>query len=153
MSVPHLDTRIIGGHRSLLFGPYAGVSSKFLKHGSLLDLFETVEPSNVDAVLDLVNGQSAIRRDAEIIKSGGSLVSTLYAADEGWFGDHKITAHNIASNMNPLSSPQGLSEIARMVADGTITVRIDSNIVLGEAAQMLVKLRHRGFRGKTVIRL
>jgi malate dehydrogenase (quinone) len=39
MSVPHLDTRIIGGQHSLLFGPYAGFSTKFLKHGSLLDLF------------------------------------------------------------------------------------------------------------------
>jgi malate dehydrogenase (quinone) len=47
MSVPHLDTRIIGGKRSLLFGPYAGFSSKFLKHGSYLDLVETVEPGNV----------------------------------------------------------------------------------------------------------
>ena len=33
MSVPHLDTRIIGGKRSLLFGPYAGFSTRFLKHG------------------------------------------------------------------------------------------------------------------------
>jgi malate dehydrogenase (quinone) len=47
MSVPHLDTRIIGGKRSLLFGPYAGFSSKFLKQGSYLDLFESIEPGNV----------------------------------------------------------------------------------------------------------
>lgn len=47
MSVPHLDTRIVGGKRSLLFGPYAGFSSKFLKHGSYFDLFRSVEPSNV----------------------------------------------------------------------------------------------------------
>jgi malate dehydrogenase (quinone) len=40
MSVPHLDTRVIGGQHSLLFGPYAGFSTKFLKHGSLMDLFE-----------------------------------------------------------------------------------------------------------------
>ena len=44
MSVPHLDTRMIGGQHSLLFGPYAGFSSKFLKHGSLLDLFESIGP-------------------------------------------------------------------------------------------------------------
>ena len=37
MSVPHLDTRIIGGKRSLLFGPFAGFSTKYLKHGSFLD--------------------------------------------------------------------------------------------------------------------
>ena len=47
MSVPHLDTRIIDGKHSLLFGPYAGFSTKFLKHGSLLDLFDSVEPDNV----------------------------------------------------------------------------------------------------------
>src|SRR5262249_64077 len=32
MSVPHLDTRHIEGKVSLLFGPYAGFSTKFLKH-------------------------------------------------------------------------------------------------------------------------
>ncbi|WP_451986005.1 malate dehydrogenase (quinone) [Azospirillum endophyticum] len=47
MSVPHLDTRIVGGKRSLLFGPYAGFSSKFLKHGSYADLFRSIEPGNI----------------------------------------------------------------------------------------------------------
>jgi malate dehydrogenase (quinone) len=51
MSVPHLDTRVIGGQHSLLFGPYAGFSSKFLKHGSLLDLVESVRPSNIGPLL------------------------------------------------------------------------------------------------------
>jgi malate dehydrogenase (quinone) len=37
MSVPHLDTRIIDGQTSLLFGPFAGFSTKYLKTGSLLD--------------------------------------------------------------------------------------------------------------------
>lgn len=53
MSVPHLDTRIIGGSRSLLFGPYAGFSSKFLKHGSLFDLFHSVESGNVVPLLSV----------------------------------------------------------------------------------------------------
>jgi len=47
MSVPHLDTRMIGGKRSLLFGPYAGFSSKFEKHGHYSDLFRSIEPGNV----------------------------------------------------------------------------------------------------------
>ena len=47
MSAPHLDTRMIEGKRSLLFGPYAGFSPKFLKSGSNLDLFKIVKPDNI----------------------------------------------------------------------------------------------------------
>jgi malate dehydrogenase (quinone) len=47
MSVPHLDTRIIEGKRWVLFGPYAGFSTKFLKHGSLLDLPFSIRPDNI----------------------------------------------------------------------------------------------------------
>ena len=53
MSVPHLDTRWIEGKRSLLFGPFAGFSSKFLKSGSLLDLPLSVRPSNLLPMLQV----------------------------------------------------------------------------------------------------
>ncbi|MFD1185451.1 malate:quinone oxidoreductase [Pontibacter rugosus] len=47
MSVPHLDTRFINGQQELLFGPYAGFSTKFLKKGSFLDLPKSIKPANL----------------------------------------------------------------------------------------------------------
>ncbi|MGO4890652.1 malate:quinone oxidoreductase [Anaerobacillus sp. MEB173] len=51
MSVPHLDTRFIENKKSLLFGPFAGFSPKFLKTGSMLDLVTSVKPDNVLTML------------------------------------------------------------------------------------------------------
>ena len=51
MSVPHLDTRTINGKLALLFGPFAGFTTKFLKKGSLLDLAKSVKPNNLKAML------------------------------------------------------------------------------------------------------
>lgn len=51
MSVPHLDTRWIKGKRELLFGPYAGFTTKFLRHGSLLDLFKSIKFSNIKPMI------------------------------------------------------------------------------------------------------
>jgi malate dehydrogenase (quinone) len=47
MSVPHLDTRVLQGKKQLLFGPFAGFSTKFLKNGSYLDLFRSLRPGNI----------------------------------------------------------------------------------------------------------
>ena len=119
----------------------------------VIDSLRQSHPDGVDAVLDLVNGSDAIRRDAEILKPGGGLVSTIHAADEGWFAGRQITAYNIAPNSNPSSTPQGLSQVARMLADRAITARIRSTAELSDAGQVLEKLRNGSLRGKAVIRL
>ena len=46
MSVPHLDTRVIDGKKGLLFGPFAGFTTKYLKNGSLLDFPLAIQPNN-----------------------------------------------------------------------------------------------------------
>ncbi|GEN44615.1 malate:quinone oxidoreductase [Alkalibacillus haloalkaliphilus] len=51
MSVPHLDTRYINNEKSLLFGPFAGFTPKFLKTGSMFDLMTSVKPSNLFTML------------------------------------------------------------------------------------------------------
>jgi NADPH:quinone reductase-like Zn-dependent oxidoreductase len=128
----------------------------------VIDALRGAHPGGVDAVLDLVNGKDAIRRDADIIKPGGALVSTLYAADVPWFAERHISAYNISSgatsdsaaaHTNPAISPRGLSEIAHMLASGTITARISRGIGLDGAGQLIETLRKGGLRGKAIIRL
>ena len=74
MSVPHLDTRYLDGQKSMLFGPFALYSTKFLKNGSWFDLFSSVNTHNVGGMLkvgvenmDLVSYlmQQAVLKDAD----------------------------------------------------------------------------------------
>ncbi|EOC56257.1 malate dehydrogenase, partial [Neisseria meningitidis NM115] len=51
MSVPHLDTRNVDGKRHLMFGPYAGFRSNFLKQGSLMDLPLSIHMDNLYPML------------------------------------------------------------------------------------------------------
>lgn len=53
MSVPHLDRRHIDGKVALLFGPFAGFSTKFLKHGSYLDFFRSIDFHNIFPMLEV----------------------------------------------------------------------------------------------------
>jgi NADPH:quinone reductase-like Zn-dependent oxidoreductase len=110
-------------------------------------------PHGVDAVLDVVNGAEAIRHDADVLRAGGHLVSTVYAADVPWFAERHMTAHNISSFENPLASRQGLTQVARLLAAGTITARITTTEPLDAAGALLDRLRHGGVRGKAVIRI
>ena len=51
MSVPHLDTRVVNGETSLLFGPYAGFTPKFLKTSTWFDLPFSIRAHNIGPML------------------------------------------------------------------------------------------------------
>ncbi|MES2996646.1 MAG: malate dehydrogenase (quinone) [Verrucomicrobiota bacterium] len=54
MAVPHLDTRILNGKKTLLFGPFAAWTTKFLhKDGSFLDLPLSVKPDNLSTLIKI----------------------------------------------------------------------------------------------------
>ncbi|MEE9447152.1 MAG: malate dehydrogenase (quinone) [Arenicellales bacterium] len=53
MSVPHLDARIINGEKAMLFGPFAGFTTKFLKQGSSWDLIKSIRFDNLWPMLNV----------------------------------------------------------------------------------------------------
>lgn len=53
MSVPHLDNRTINGQPALLFGPFAGFTTKFLKQGSKFDLAKSLKVNNLKAMISV----------------------------------------------------------------------------------------------------
>lgn len=79
MSVPHLDTRIIDGRTSLLFGPYAGFSPKFLKTGSWWDLPGSVRASNLGPMLSVARDNFGLEKylAGELLRSSSSQFSAL----------------------------------------------------------------------------
>ncbi|AXV41639.1 malate dehydrogenase (quinone) [Staphylococcus warneri] len=85
MSVPHLDTRFVNGERSLLFGPFAGFSPKFLKTGSYLDLIKSVKPNNIVTML------SAGVKEFDLTKY---LVSQLMLSNEERVDDLRVFLPN-----------------------------------------------------------
>lgn len=91
MSVPHLDTRVVDGKTSLLFGPFAGLNPKFLKNGSILDLPLSIRPANLLPYLSVaVKNFSLVQYLLkEIVKPRSKKITELRdfipeAKDEDW---------------------------------------------------------------------
>jgi len=91
MSVPHLDTRVVDGQASLLFGPFATFSPKFLKTGSLFDIVAQVRPGNLWPMVKVAfdNPSLITYLVGELLKNHAKKVDSLRifvptAKDEDW---------------------------------------------------------------------
>lgn len=80
MSVPHLDVRIVEGQKSLLFGPYAGFTPKFLKNGSWFDLFGSLRWHNIIPMLAVALGNLGLLKYliGEVFASTQKRLEALY---------------------------------------------------------------------------
>ena len=79
MSVPHLDTRIINGEPALLFGPFAGFTTRFLKQGSVFDLIGSVRATNLRPMLSVSKSNMDLTRYliGEVFQSHTDRVESL----------------------------------------------------------------------------
>lgn len=114
MSVPHLDTRFIDGKKALLFGPYAGFSTKFLKTGSYWDLFKSISFSNLPTMIGVGLKNFALTKYlvGEVLQSQDKRLESLKeyfpeANDKEWYLE---TAGQRVQTMK--KNAQGKAELA-----------------------------------------
>ena len=91
MSVPHLDTRVINGKKALLFGPFAGFTTKFLKQGSKMDLPSSIKGNNLKPMMSVGMNNMDLTRYliSEVFQSDRSRMNSLReyfpeAKDANW---------------------------------------------------------------------
>lgn len=101
MSVPHLDTRVLSScddgipNKALLFGPFAGFTTKFLKYGSTFDLIKATNFDNIKpmAMVGLRNVDLTRYLISESMQSHSERVASL----RNYFPDAKEDDWRLAS--------------------------------------------------------
>ena len=127
MSVPHLDLRVVDGAGSLMFGPYASFSPKFLKTGSWFDLFGSIRLHNLIPMIGAGLGNLGLVR--YLIGQIIARPSTKFAALREFFPGadpkdwYKITAGQRVQVIKKDSQRGGVLQFGTELvtsADGTI---------------------------------
>lgn len=148
MSVPHLDTRYIDGEESLLFGPFAGFSPKFLKTGSWLDLPLSVKSHNLGTML------LCAVKELGLVKY---LVGQLMLNDEARLKDLQNFVPNakledwdliVAGQRVQVIKPKGVLQFGTEVvcaADGSIAALLGASPGASVAVDVMLKLLNRCF--------
>jgi NADPH:quinone reductase-like Zn-dependent oxidoreductase len=114
------------------------------------DLVETVQaarPDGIEAIVDVVSDAEVLSRVAWLVKEGGRIASSVYAADVASLAERSIKAANIG--MQP--SAQRLEELSWVVDTGEISVRLERTFPLEKAREALEESRSGHVRGKIVL--
>ncbi|WP_071893369.1 malate:quinone oxidoreductase [Neomicrococcus aestuarii] len=152
MSVPHLDTRFVDGKRSLMFGPYAGFSTNFLKTGSLLDLPLSIRPHNLLPMLNVAKDNLSLVTYLvnEVVKTRSKKNESLQdyypqAIGENW---ELITAGQRVQVIKKDPAKGGVLQFGTEVvtsADGTMAGLLGASPGASTAAPIMVGLLKRCF--------
>ncbi|WP_150303118.1 malate dehydrogenase (quinone) [Pseudomonas saliphila] len=152
MSVPHLDTRIINGQPALLFGPFAGFTTKFLKKGSVFDLFSSVKTYNVAPMMAVGRDNMDLTRYliAESFQSHKDRVASLrnffpLAREEDWrLQDAGMRVQIIKKDAKGHGKLEFGTEIVA-AKDGSLAALLGASPGASTAVQAMIDVLHRCF--------
>ena len=155
MSVPHLDTRVVDGEASLLFGPYAGANPKFLKHGSVMDLPASVRGANIVPYLSVAKDNLGLLKYliGELLKTRAGKFRALQqfapsAKSEDW---HLIVAGQRAQVIKKDAKKGGILQFGTEVVaadDGTIVGLLGASPGASTAVPIMIDVLKRCFPAK-----
>ncbi|HEX3672506.1 MAG TPA: NADP-dependent oxidoreductase [Candidatus Cybelea sp.] len=112
---------------------------------------KAAHPQGVDAALDLVDDEENAKKLGDVIRAGGTIVSTIGAIDENWFSQRKIAGINLVVFKTLESSHAGLRTLLELVEQGRIRVTIAAERPLSEAVEALEDSKRGRVNGKIVI--
>ncbi len=124
-------------------------ASKVIDHTSsdLVTAVRAAHPDGIDAIVDVVSNKETNQHNAQILRKGGHLASTIYAADPEQLAAQGISAVNVQTT----PSAQQLTLLAQMVDKGDLAVPVDQTFPLEEAGKALDELKQGRVRGKIVL--
>jgi NADPH:quinone reductase-like Zn-dependent oxidoreductase len=113
----------------------------------LLNAVQMIHPGGIEAIIDVVSERDELARMAGLLKEGGRLASSVYAADIESLAQRGIKATNVGVHPDA----RRLEELARMVDAGELTVRLERTFPLERAPEALDESRTGHVRGKIVL--
>jgi NADPH:quinone reductase-like Zn-dependent oxidoreductase len=115
----------------------------------IVDAVRTTHPSGIEAIIDVVSERDVLGRMAGLVKEGGRLASSVYAANVESLAQRSINATNVGAQPDA----RRLEELSRMVDAGELTVSLERTFPLERAPEALGESRTGHVRGKIVLLL
>ncbi|WP_433467206.1 NADP-dependent oxidoreductase [Spirillospora sp. CA-128828] len=108
-----------------------------------------VHSDGIDAVLDMVSDTRATEHIAQLLRPGGTYVTTTWSVNPDLMEAKGLRGVNFENE----PSVEALDGLSDLIDAGALRVRVEREVPLADAADALAGNRIGGARGKTVLRI
>ena len=115
--------------------------------GNVVEAIRAAHPNGIAAILDTAGDKEELAGLAELVRSGGHVVSMKGAADADALASRGVTGINIRTQ----ATTEKLERLARNVSEGTLHRPEIATAPLDEAGRVLAEIGSGHTRGKLVI--